>query len=450
MADKILIVDDEPAIRFAVGDFLSSKGFDVREADTAASAVETFRTFRPDVTVLDFELPDGDALALLPRLKALDESASVVILTAHGSIDIAVESIKRGAEQFLTKPLQLETLAVVLERIGSHRRSRRKEIAGNSRRREELDPFIGSSAAIRKLWDEVERVLRSDSPILLHGETGSGKGVLARWLHEHSPRKEEPFVDLNCAGLSRELLDTELFGHEKGAFTGATAAKEGLLEVADRGTVFLDEIGDVDPQVQPKLLKVLEEKTFRRLGETRDRRVDVRLIAASHHDLAQLVREKKFRSDLYYRISAIPLRVPPLRERREDIPVIARELLNRLNVPDVDSAVTPEVVAVLQAHSWPGNVRELRNVLEHACLMRRGSVLTPDDLRLRPTDAAASAEGDEDLTLEELERRHIERTLRRMRGRVDEAARILGIPRSTLYQKIKRFGLASSRSQTEV
>ena len=450
MADKILIVDDEPAIRFAVGDFLSARGFDVREADTAASALETFRTFRPDVTVLDFELPDGDALSLLPRLKALDESASVVILTAHGSIDIAVESIKRGAEQFLTKPLQLETLALVLERIGSHRRSRRKEIAGNSRRREELDPFIGTSAAIRRLWDDVERVLRSESPILLHGETGSGKGVLARWLHEHSPRKEEPFVDLNCAGLSRELLDTELFGHEKGAFTGATAAKEGLLEVADRGTFFLDEIGDVDPQVQPKLLKVLEEKTFRRLGETRDRRVDVRLIAASHHDLAQLVREKKFRSDLYYRISGIPLRVPPLRERREDIPLIARELLNRLNIPDIDSALTPEVVAALQSHSWPGNVRELRNVLEHACLMRRGQLLTPDDLRLRTADVAASGEGDEDLTLEELERRHIERTLRRMRGRVDETARVLGIPRSTLYQKIKRFGLVSSRSQTEV
>src|SRR5687768_5913902 len=390
--DKVLVVDDEAAIRFAVGDYLSSKGFEVRDADTAAGAVELFRTFSPDVIVLDFELPDGDALSILPRLKSIDESASVVILTGHGSIDIAVECIKKGAEQFLTKPLQLDTLAVVLGRIVSHRRTRRKENAGKSRKSgRDPDPFIGMSPAIRKLWDEAQRVVASDSPILLQGETGSGKGVLARWLHEHGPRKEEPFVDLNCAGLSRELLETELFGHEKGAFTGATTSKEGLLEVADRGTVFLDEIGDVDPQVQPKLLKVLEEKTFRRLGETRDRRVDIRLIAASHHDLSQLVKEKKFRSDLYYRISTIPLRVPPLRERSEDIPLIARELLTRLGVADVDTSITPEVATALQGYAWPGNVRELRNVLERACLMRRGKVLTPDDLHLGTGTAASAA-----------------------------------------------------------
>ena len=449
--DKVLVVDDEAAIRFAVSDYLSAKGFEVRDTDTAAQAVDLFRTFSPDVTVLDFQLPDGDALTVLPRLKSIDASASVVILTAHGSIDLAVDCIKKGAEQFLTKPLQLETLAVVLGRIVSHRRSRRKEIAGRSLKSgRELDPFIGMSPAIRKLWDEAQRVLASDSPVLLQGETGSGKGVLARWLHEHGPRKDEPFVDLNCAGLSRELLDTELFGHERGAFTGATTSKEGLLEVADRGTVFLDEIGDVDPQVQPKLLKVLEEKTFRRLGETRDRHVDIRLIAASHHDLSQLVRDKTFRSDLYYRISTIPLRVPPLRERRDDIPLIARELLTRLGVGEVEHAITPEVEAALQAYSWPGNVRELRNVLEHACLMRRGKMLTVDDLRLE-THAAASGSDDYDgLTLEEMERRHVERALRRAKWRVDDAAKLLGIPRSTLYQKIKRYGLTSSRFQTEI
>ena len=449
--DKVLVVDDEAAIRFAVSDYLSSKGFEVRDTDTAAAAVELFRTFGPDVTVLDFELPDGDALTVLPRLKSIDASASVVILTAHGSIDIAVDCIKKGAEQFLTKPLQLETLAVVLSRIVTHRRSRRKEIAGKSLKSgRELDPFIGMSPAIRKLWDEAQRVLASESPVLLQGETGSGKGVLARWLHEHGPRKDEPFVDLNCAGLSRELLDTELFGHERGAFTGATTSKEGLLEVADRGTVFLDEIGDVDPQVQPKLLKVLEEKTFRRLGETRDRHVDIRLIAASHHDLSQLVRDKKFRSDLYYRISTIPLRVPPLRERREDIPLVARELLTRLGVGEVENAISPDVEAALQEYSWPGNVRELRNVLEHACLMRRGRVLTVDDLRLETNAAASSADSYDDLTLEEMERQHVERALRRVKWRVDDAAKLLDIPRSTLYQKIKRYGLTSSRFQTEI
>jgi DNA-binding NtrC family response regulator len=275
--------------------------------------------------------------------------------------------------------------------------------------------------------------------VLVTGETGSGKGVLAAWLHNAGPRAEEAFVDLNCAGLSKEFLETELFGHEKGAFTGAVTAKNGLLEVAHKGTVFLDEIGDMDAVVQPKLLKVLEEKRFRRLGDVRDRQVDVRLIAATHHDLQSLVREKKFRSDLYFRISTLPLRVPALRERAEDIPALSEHFLERISA-DMGRgrmSLSPAATAALAAHSWPGNLRELRNTLERAALLASGSVLEPRDLSFEGSLDEAVAAG----TLEDVERRHIERVLREEGGQVERAAKRLGIPRSTLYQRIKQFGL---------
>jgi DNA-binding NtrC family response regulator len=282
--------------------------------------------------------------------------------------------------------------------------------------------------------------------------------VLARWLHRNGPRADEAFVDMNCAGLSREFLETELFGHEKGAYTGAVVAKQGLLEVAHRGVVFLDEIGDLDPQVQPKLLKVLEEKRFRRLGDVRDRQVDVQLVAASHQSLPQLVQEKRFRSDLYFRISTIPLRVPALRERAEDIPVLARQLLGVLanDLGRRGLRLSADAERALTSYSWPGNVRELRNVLERAALLCGRDVLEASDLRFESTGAlqprgeslvATDTDGSGgQLTLEGLERIHIERVLRELGGRVTEAAQRLGIPRSTLYQKIKRYGIALPRS----
>jgi transcriptional regulator with PAS, ATPase and Fis domain len=307
-----------------------------------------------------------------------------------------------------------------------------------------VDPFLGESAAMRQLADDARRFLTSDSPVLIRGETGSGKGVLASWLHQNGPRSEEAFVDLNCATLSKDLLESELFGYEKGAFTGAVAAKQGLLDVAHRGTLFLDEIGDVDAAVQPKLLKVLEEKRYRRLGDVRDRQVDVRLIAATHQDLGRLVREGRFRSDLYYRVSTIPLVVPPLRERPEDLPLIAQRLLDDLGGDLARGAVTlsAEALAALRTYSWPGNVRELRNVLERAVLLSEDRVLSRRDLRFEP-GAAEDAVSELGLTLDELERRHIERVLQAEQGRVEAAARRLGIPRSSLYQKIKRMGLAA-------
>ena len=446
---RVLLVDDEPAVRFGVSDFLRSRGFAVEEAGSCREADEAFRRAPPAVAIVDYSLPDGNALELLPRLKEIDPSVPVVLLTAHGSVDLAVRAIKEGAEQFLTKPVQLEALAVILERLIENQRNRRQQLARRTRLARELrDPFLGGSAAIRDLAGDARRVAESDSPVLIQGETGAGKGVLARWLHDNGPRAEEAFVDLNCAGLSREFLETELFGHERGAFTGATAAKPGLLEVAHRGTVFLDEIGDVDAQVQPKLLKVVEEKQFRRIGDVRDRRVDIRLVTATHQNLSELVREKRFRNDLYFRISTVPLRVPALRERAEDVPVIAARILEGLAARWGHARIElePDAAAALSAYAWPGNIRELRNVLERAVLLSGASVVRRRDLRF---DAAepASAPYDLDRTLIEVERQHIERVLRADGGRVESAAKRLGIPRSSLYQKIKRFGIEVARAR---
>src|SRR5258705_12467387 len=370
--NKVLVVDDESGVRFGIRDFLEQQGFEIEEADSCQDAQHLFRASRPDIVIADYMLPDGTALDLIPRLKEIDSDIPLLVLTAHGSIDLAVRAIKEGAEQFLTKPLELQTLLVILQRLLQKQRNHHKQLASKSRQvRQAIDPFIGTSAAIRARAEQARRILSTESPVLILGETGSGKGVLARWLHENSPRAEEAFVDLNCAGLSRELLETELFGHEKGAFTSATASKQGLFEVAHRGTIFLDEVGDVDLQIQPKLLKVLEEQRFRRVGDVRDRQVDVRLIAATHQDLGELVRGKRFSDDLYFRVSTIPLAFPPLRERIEDIPVLTEYMLEKFasDLGRGDIRLEPDSIKALQSYSWPGNVRELRNVIERAVLL---------------------------------------------------------------------------------
>ncbi len=450
---RILIVDDEPGIRFGIRDFLETSGFQVDEADGLASALDAVRTRRPDAAVVDYLLGDGTALDLLPKVRELDADMPLVVLTAHGSIDLAVRAVKQGADQFLTKPVELPALLVVLERLLENARNRQRQRARQTRQdREALDPFLGTSVALRELETQARRLTGSDSPILITGETGAGKGILARWLHATGPRAAEAFVDLNCAGLSRELLDTELFGHERGAFTGAVAAKPGLLEVAHHGSLFLDEIGDMDAPVQAKLLKVLEEQRFRRLGDVTDRRVDVRLIAATHQDLARGVRENRFRRDLYFRISTLPLAVPPLRDRVEDIPILARVILERVaaDLGRSNVELAPDAVTTLCEYRWPGNVRELRNVLERAVLLADGSTLARRDLRFASdVDTPAPSVGVEgDLTLAQMERLHVERALRAEHGRVEAAARRLGIPRSSLYQKLKEYGLKASSFQT--
>lgn len=446
--NKVLVVDDEPGVRFGIRDFLEQQGYEIEEAESCADAQHLFRSSRPDIVIADYMLPDGTALDLLPRLKEIDAGIPLLVLTAHGSIDLAVRAIKEGAEQFLTKPLELPTLLVILQRLLLKQRNQNQQLASKSRQaRDAVDPFIGTSPAIRGLAKQARKILSTESPVLILGETGSGKGVLARWLHQNSPRAEEAFVDLNCAGLSRELLETELFGHEKGAFTGATASKQGLFEVAHRGTIFLDEIGDVDLQIQPKLLKVLEDKRFRRVGDVRDRQVDVRLIAATHQDIGQLVRDKRFRDDLYFRISTIPLSFPALRERIEDIPTIAQYLLDKIGV-DLgrgDLRLDHDSIQALKAYSWPGNVRELRNVIERAVLLSGEKEITLKDLQFDGHTQVGAPFLDTRLTLLQLEKQHIERVLQEERGRVEQAAKRLGIPRSSLYQKIKKHQIPMSK-----
>jgi len=445
---RILLVDDEPQLLSALRRGLESRGHVVEEVTTCRAAEEPVHRVQCDVAILDYQLPDGDALKLLPRLRAIDPDLPAVVLTGHASIDLAVRAIQEGADHFLTKPVELSALAVVVERLLEGRRTRRRLRAHDERRtRLEVDPFACTSAAVSRLAEQARRVAASESAVLIQGETGTGKGVLARWLHDQGRRASEPFVAINCAGLPRDLIESELFGHVKGAFTGAVVPKTGLLQVANRGTVFLDEIGDIDLAVQPKLLKALEEKQIRRVGDVTDRSVDIRLIAATHQDLAALAREKRFRSDLYFRISTVPLTMPPLRSRVEDIPVLARRMLDQLGAdlgrPPVN--LTPGALTLLQGYHWPGNIRELRNVLERGLLLSEGALLAPGDLQLEPA-VAGPLDGDEDpITLQELERRHIERVLRLEGGRVSDAAKRLGIPRSSLYQKIKQHRIVVSR-----
>ena len=442
--NRVLLVDDDPVIRFGIRNFLESQGMQVIEAESVRKAQEKFRGASPDAAIVDFSLPDGDGLELLEHFKNVDPGLPVIVLTGQGSIELAVRAIKEGAEQFLTKPVELPALHTLLLRALENRRYRQHSLVNQSRaKRERLDPFLGTSAAIRHLQELARRVVSSESPVLIQGETGSGKGVLAKWIHENSPRAEEVFMDLNCAGLEREFLETELFGHERGAFTGAVHAKPGLLEVADRGTVFLDEIGDIDLTVQPKLLKVLEAHQFRRLGDVHDRTVDIRLISATHRDLKELVRQGRFREDLYFRITIIPIRIPPLRDRQEDIPLLAHDILARITAERGCGAIELDqpALVMLQQYPWPGNIREMRNVLERAAQIAGHSPLTARDLELQypdstPVRVAASAL-DTNLTIRELELRYIGLVLAEESGSIDRAAERLGISRSSLYSKVK-------------
>jgi DNA-binding NtrC family response regulator len=446
----LLLIDDDRSVRDPIRRFFAADGWRIEEAETVGAGERAFERHRPDAVLLDFSLPDGSALDLLPRLRSLDPDVPIVILTGHGEIQLAVATIKAGADQFLVKPAELRTLGEVVERALELKRSARRERAGARRAdRGEIDPFVGESRALRALEDDARIAAGAESPLLLLGETGTGKGVLARWLHEHGRRSREAFVDINCAGLSRELLDSELFGHVRGAFTGAVQAKSGLFEIADRGTLFLDEIGDIDAAVQPKILKVVEERRFRRLGDVAERRADVRLVAATHRDLAAAVRSGGFRADLYYRLNTLTLRLPPLRERLEDLPALADAILGRIRGETGRAVeVAPGVYERLARYSWPGNIRELRNVLERAVLFARDGQLTPAALRIDESAEVGrdfeSAEEVGSARLADVERRHIERVLAAERGQVDRAAERLGLPRSTLYQRLKEYGISEA------
>ena len=440
------MVDDEPSVSDTLCEFLRGEGFAPEFSASVESAIARCESDAPDLVILDYQLPGASSMDLLVHLKNLDSGLPVVFLTGQGSIEIAVQAIQSGADHFLTKPVDLQALLVVVQRLIADRHDRKKLRAGLALRgRRAVDPFVGNSPAIRALGQEARRAASSafESPILISGETGSGKGVLAAWLHEHSARAEEPFVDINCAGLSRELLESELFGHEKGAFTGALSSKQGLLEVADGGTAFFDEIGEMAPAIQAALLKAMEEKRFRRLGSTRERQVDVRVIAATQGDLQDHVRNGRFREDLYYRVNVLQLRVPALRDRREDIPLLAKRILDQLGHELGRAALrlSADATATLVGRSWPGNIRELRNELERAIMVCATGTIERCDL-LPGTGPGASlpaefAHG----TLDEVERRYILHVLETEGGHVERTAHRLGIPRSSLYQRLKTYGV---------
>jgi DNA-binding NtrC family response regulator len=440
---RLLIVDDEDFPRESLAVFMRHAGYEAVEARSVEECVNQFESAPPDVAILDYFLRDGTALQLIPRLKQIDPDVPIFILTGQATIDLAVRSIQDGADQFLTKPIELGALAGLVAKAIEKDRGRRSQVAQRAARaRYRRDPFIGTSPSIRRLAEEALKIAASDLPILVVGETGTGKGVLAEWLHLNSSRREEAFMDINCAGLSKELMESELFGHEKGAFTSANNSKVGLLEIAHKGTAFLDEIGDMDLAIQAKLLKVVEDKKFRRLGAVRDRVVDLRLICATHQDLATHLAEKKFRPDLFFRVSAAPLRVPALRERREDIPFFVAHFIGNLSRdlgrPNLEPS--PSALAALQAYHWPGNIRELRNVIERAAIVSEDSTIKPEHLTFQIGHAAHGyPENIWSMTLEQIEAMHIAKALEANGGVVDRAATQLGIAKSTLYAKIKYY-----------
>lgn len=449
MSRSVLLVDDDPQIIGLLGKFFDREGWQVLRASDATQCAEIYEREGPDVVILDLDLPGLSGLRLLEVLLSRDPDATVIMLTGHGDIETAVEAMRLGAENFLTKPVELAHMAAAAERAYEKVELRRRNRFWNEKQIGSTDlAGLGRSAQMRELARQIELLAGSDTTVLLLGETGTGKGHTSHLIHAHSARASGPMVEINCAGLSATFLDSELFGHEKGAFTDAREQKRGLFELAHTGTIFLDEIGDLAPELQPKLLKVLESRKFRRLGGTREIEVDVRLIAATNHDLDAQVKAGQFREDLYYRLSVLPLKLPPLRKRgREDISDLAvRVLLDlRRKIGRGPLKLSPEAMAVIAQYNWPGNIRELRNVLERALIMAPDAALMlpahlpPEIFTTNQTDATAT---DVNLPLEEIEKRHIIRVLAHQNDNRSKAARALGISRATLYEKLHKYGLS--------
>jgi DNA-binding NtrC family response regulator len=440
--ERVLIVEGEKETCGLLRNYLEGKGYEVSTAGTCAATEQIWRTRRPDIAILDYSLSDGNALDLIPGLKAIDASIPIIILTGYGSIDLAVEALKLGAELFLPKPAELSTLHVLIQRSLENQRNHRQQLAERTRSSRGIrDPFLGKSECMRRLADLASEAALSDNPVLIRGEAGTGRGTIARWLHRNGHRASEPFVDVSCGDLSGDLLESELFGEERDAPDGAAESKAGLLELAHKGTVFLDEIENVDFQIQSKVLKVVEEKQFRRLEEVRDRRVDIRLIAATQEIMTPPGLRKQFRRDLYDRVSWIPLSVPPLRERVEDIPILSAHILGELtaHLGTGDMELGGVALRALQGYSWPGNIRELRNVLERVALVIGKDGSADQDFRFDVQIEQYLSDIGQFRTLEEMERSYIQQVLRKERGRVRAAAKKLGIPRSSLYHKLKQY-----------
>jgi len=456
---QVLIVDDNRQTALALQKNLRVEGY---EADVAASAAEALELLQGNdyaAVVADLRMPQMSGIELCEHVRQRSPETEVIILTAYGTINSAVEAVKKGAIDYLTKPVDFDRLFAILRRVFELRRLR----AENRALRQQIEAekksqrLIGVSPAMAKVMETIRTVAPSDATVLIRGESGTGKELVATAIHQLSPRADRPLVKVNCAAIPETLLEDELFGHERGAFTGAHAQRKGRFELAHGGTIFLDEIAEMTTALQAKLLRVLQEREFERVGGSETILVDVRVVASTNRDIEKEVREGRFREDLYYRINVVPIHLPPLRERREDIPILADHFLrlyaarNRRPL----KSLTRRAVEKLVAYNWPGNVRELENCIERACVMAQGEVLDADDLVLNPElgqpehDKVASELIGEGFCLEDFERRLIEASLKRTGGNQSKAARLLGLTRRTLQYRIEKYGIQVERDQDE-
>jgi len=447
--ERILIVDDERAIQTSLRGVLEDEGYRVSAVGSASEALRHLQDETPDLIFLDIWMPGMDGLEALAEIKRAHPETAVVMISGHGTIETAVKATKLGAYDFIEKPLSLEKTLLAASRALDHGRLERE----NRDLREQLErgqQIVGASRAMEELRQQIAIAAPTNGRVLIHGENGSGKELVARAIHAQSTRRDGPFVEVNCAAIPEELIESELFGHERGAFTGAVARRRGKFELADGGTLFLDEIGDMSVKTQAKVLRVLEEQAFERVGGKETLRVDVRVLAASNQNLQDLIAQNRFREDLFYRLAVIPIEVPPLRERQEDIPLIVEHFIHLFSGENGKrpKTMSVEALAYFLSYDWPGNVRELRNMVERLVIMTPGDVIGPEALPppLRPRDAASPEEIQKEKTLKEareaFERAFILSELRALDWNMTKTAQKLGIERSHLYRKLKMYGVA--------
>ncbi len=446
---KVLVVDDQKNMRATTALLLRQAGHAVEEAEDGASAVQRVQHETFDVVLTDLRMPSVDGMEVLRAVQQASPETQVIVMTAYGTIESAVDAIRRGAYDFLAKPFKESE---VLLRVSKALEKRRllgavSLFAEEFRKRYGLEHVVGRSPAMREVLDRVLRVGPTDATVLVTGESGTGKELVARALHVTSRRGDKPFVPVNCAAITETLLESELFGHARGAFTGATRARRGMFEEAHGGTLFIDEIGETAPGFQAKLLRALQDGEIRRVGESSPIQVDVRVIAATNQDLRRAIAEKRFREDLFYRLNVVPIRIPPLRERREDVPLLAAHFLQRFNQrTGSDKILTPEAVERLLEHDWPGNVRELENMIEQAAALSAGREIRAADVQPERRGAAPRVEAGVTLAqaVEDTERRTIAATIARCGNDLGQVARELGVSGTTLWRKMKRLGLGTN------
>lgn len=447
MAERILLIDDDESLRRVTEYNLSQAGFQVITAASGKEGLAKFKAESPDLVITDVKLGDMNGLEVLEAVKNETSETPVIVITAFGSIEMAVKAMQQGAFNFITKPFDRETLRLSCQKSLEMQalRSQKQQLADEVNRLTGTEGMVTANSAMAELLDTAMRVASSEATVLITGESGTGKEVLARLVHQNSPRKNGPMVAVNCAAIPDTLIESELFGHVKGAFTGAVSNRKGRFQTAAQGTLFLDEIGDLKMEMQAKLLRAIQEREVEPIGSDRKEKVDVRLIAATNKDLQEAIAAKHFREDLYYRLGVIPLHIPPLRERREDVPALVEHFLKKIGAPP-DVRFSDRALIRMKEYSWPGNIRELQNVIERSVILRKGPVIEETDLSL-PLFSGQSGNGaipeipPEGLSLEEVEKGLVEKALKISNGNRSEAARLLKIPRHVLIYRLEKFGL---------